>query len=85
MVTALVIGPVGTLAGNAVAGNPTGTGSAEAQEAFRTTNTYIFSGFALFMLVLLTTAALNVLSIGRGEREALSGHVWVLSADRPSP
>jgi uncharacterized membrane protein len=55
-----------------------GNHSAEAQEAFRTTNAYLFSGFALFILALLTTASFNVLRIGRGEAEALGGEVWAL-------
>jgi uncharacterized membrane protein len=56
----------------------TGTHSAEAQEAFRSTNAYLFSGFALFILVLLTTISFNVLRIGRGEAQALGGEVWAL-------
>jgi uncharacterized membrane protein len=55
-----------------------GNRSAEAQEAFRSTNVYIFSGFALFMLVLLTTISFNVLRIGRGEADALGWEVWGL-------
>ncbi len=55
-----------------------GTRSAEAQETFRSTNAYIFSFFALFMLVLLTTTSFNVLKIGRGEADALGGEVWAL-------
>jgi uncharacterized membrane protein len=55
-----------------------GNRSAEAQEAFRNTNAILFSGNALFMLAMLTTVSLNVLSIGRGRAEAIWGWVWLL-------
>jgi uncharacterized membrane protein len=55
-----------------------GTRSAQAQEKFRSTNTYLFSGFALFLLVLLTTISISVVRIGRGEATALGAEVWAL-------
>ncbi len=57
-----------------------GNRSTEAQEAFRNTNAILFAGNALFMLAMLTTVSLNVLSIGRGNADAIWGWVWVLMA-----
>ncbi len=56
-----------------------GNRSSEAQEAFRNTNAILFSGNALFMLAMLTTVSLNVLSIGRGASDAIWGWVWVVT------
>ena len=53
-----------------------GNRSAEAQEAFRSTNVYIFSGMALLYLVLLTTLSLQVVRIGRGEASSLGAGLF---------
>ena len=48
-----------------------GSQSAEAQEAFRSTNVYILGGIALLYLVLMTAFSLQVVRIGRGEASGL--------------
>lgn len=53
-----------------------GSQSAEAQEAFRSTNVYIFSGMALLYLVLMTTVSLQVVRIGRGEADGFGAGIF---------
>lgn len=51
--------------------------SAEAQDSFRATNVYVFSGIALFICAILTLVSVQVVGIGLTEAEALGASVWV--------